>query len=783
MRFYGLSFLVFLFAIVATATAQNPVVREDMSAIQGVIASEAGEPVSNAHVYLAGGNENDVSDINGLFKIAPLAAGKYTLLVEHVSYEKQKVVAVTVPPGAIAVVDTIYLKPTVRETESVVVTARREGRGEMEIASALNMVSRIDLERRQAKTSAEALREESGVFVQKTNHGGGSAIIRGLSSNQILLLVDGIRLNNSTYRLGNHQYLTTVDYNTLSRIEVLRGPGAVLHGSDALGGTINLITQKPDFETQQWQWNGSFTSRYASADEEKAGNIRLSGGNREWAFSTTYSYKDFGDLRQGSNAGYQRLLRGRNSNVQQPTAFKAWDASAKLLWEADGSGRQWVLAWQHSDQQDVPRYDKYAYDNNDLWTYDPQKRDLLYLKLRQKTALALAHTLEATVSRQVQEEGRNTRNTAGDPLQEERDETETLGFSMQAGGAWGKHLLSYGIDLYRDDVSSLARSITAEGVEPEMRGRYPDGARYTSLGIFLEDEYHPAARWIVTGGLRYSRFNTTFDIVEDPAIGQVEQTFQSLTASGSLIYKLSDGWNLIAAVSQGFRAPNLSDLTKLGESKGNVYEVPNFDLEPEKALNFEAGVKAETDDYRVELSAWYMTISDLIGSADDSYRGSGQIDINGETFQIKSKQNIGEAFISGVEAALRKKLANYWHVSGNVAYAYGQNSTLDEPIGGIPPLFGRLGINWQKRNWDAELYSRFASSQTRLSADDKDDPRIPVEGTPGWYTINLRAAKDFGKRVTVRAAVENILDTLYREHGSGINGPGRNFIVGLKLSF
>jgi len=145
MRFYGLSFLVFLFAIVATATAQNPVVREDMSAIQGVIASEAGEPVSNAHVYLAGGNENDVSDINGLFKIAPLAAGKYTLLVEHVSYEKQKVVAVTVPPGAIAVVDTIYLKPTVRETESVVVTARREGRGEMEIASALNMVSRIDL--------------------------------------------------------------------------------------------------------------------------------------------------------------------------------------------------------------------------------------------------------------------------------------------------------------------------------------------------------------------------------------------------------------------------------------------------------------------------------------------------------------------------------------------------------------------------------------------------------------------------------------------------------------
>lgn len=223
----------------------------------------------------------------------------------------------------------------------------------------------------------------------------------------------------------------------------------------------------------------------------------------------------------------------------------------------------------------------------------------------------------------------------------------------------------------------------------------------------------------------------------------------------------------------------MSDITKLGESKGLIYEVPNYDLQPEKMLNFDVGFTIHSELLKLAFSMYYARIHDLISSSDASYKGSSTILINGDEYIIKSKQNIGQAFIRGIEASLHYPLTEELFISGNVCSAFGHNTTLNEPVGGIPPAFGLLGLKWKRNDCFITVYSRFASKQNRLSADDLDDPRIPVNGTPGWQILSMRTGVNVLAWCRLQVALENIFDVNYREHGSGINGPGRNFIVSI----
>ncbi|KAA3615602.1 MAG: TonB-dependent receptor [Calditrichaeota bacterium] len=769
-------FLIFTYS---SSFAQKPANRTLKSEIQGVIFNENNEAVRDAHISLLNPPKNDVSDHNGKFTIGPLDAGRYTIRVEHISYQTIEIENIAISQGVITVLDTIILSTGFYESESVVVTATRSHKKVEEIIPIVNMVSRQQIARRNSKTSAEALREESGVFIQKTNHGGGSAIIRGLSSNQILILVDGIRLNNSTYRLGNHQYLTTVDNNMLDRIEVVHGPLSVLHGSDALGGTINLITEIPLISSEN-KIDYNINSRFSSADSEKMLSTNLKYFEKNLIFQSGFSYKNYGDLIQGSTNKKDELLIGYEQNTQKPTGFTAYDFTGKIIYEPRPK-QNLILAYQLSRQEDVPRFDKYAYNDFYKWLYTPQKRDLIYGVYENKNKNGFFNSFRTSLSYHRQQEGRQKQKTIVSDLIKEIDDVQTIGFTFQAQSNYKEQLLNFGLDYYSDFVNSKTTVSSTDKIDVTTRGRFPDDSRYSSFGIFLEDEYSFSTDWQANAGIRFSHFQTDFTIKDTTKLS-FEKKYNALTGSFGIIYKPNQWSSLSTNISQGFRAPNLSDLAKFGESKGSIFEVPNLNVNPEKALSIDLNYKLNKRLLKFSAAIYYMQISDLLISSNDLYNGSPNIVSGEDTLSVKSKQNGGKAFITGFESSLNFALSNSLKFRSNLSFTFGENQTANEPVGGIPPLFGLVGASWQQNKSFSEFYLRFAAAQTRLSSDDFDDPRIPIGGTPEWFTLNVRTEYEFNNWIRLNLAVENILDHLYREHGSGINAPGRNFIVGIKLS-
>lgn len=290
--------------------------------IEGYVLNLQGIPISNLHVILSPSKLADITDVEGYFVIENVRPGIYTLKFDHIGFKTKIIKNIKIQGNEVLKLDRITLEPKVINLDEIVVTATRTDRRIYDISHSINVVSESTIKERNAKTTAEALREEPGIFVQKTSHGGGSAIIRGLSSNQILILVDGIRLNNSTYRLGNHQYLTTVDNFVVGQLEVVRGPTSVLYGSDALGGTINLLTKKPNLQRTNFNVDYGIIGRYASADEEKTVRTEISLDNYNFAFQIGFSYKDYGDLKRGENSDYPQLEKSTNGLKQTPILLR-----------------------------------------------------------------------------------------------------------------------------------------------------------------------------------------------------------------------------------------------------------------------------------------------------------------------------------------------------------------------------------------------------------------------------------------------------------------------------
>ncbi|MEE2876698.1 MAG: TonB-dependent receptor [Candidatus Neomarinimicrobiota bacterium] len=748
--------------------------------ISGSVIDTQGEAVSEVHVTLTPGFFTLYTDSSGAFRFGNLSPGSYNATFQHIGF-LPSVHQVTLSEEDLSI-PALILEYDVVDLEDVVVTASRAERDVVDVPESVSLVSSREIRERNSKTSAEALREEPGVFVQKTNHGGGSAIIRGLSSNQILLLVDGIRLNNSVYRLGNHQYLTTVDNQMIERMEVVRGPTSVLYGSDALGGTINLITRKP----RRGDGNNTFDLRsflrYATVDQEKTVRGEVSSGNDRFVLSSAFSLKQFGDLRRGKQ-GNDEGISGHKL-VQSPTGFDAFNLDAKLLAKL-GDEQNVTVAHQSSSQLDVPRYDKYHYSGYKRWDYHPQKRALSYAVYENTGISGLFDMLKANVSFHTQQEGRESQKTESSSIQKELDNVSTQGFGVSGVKDLGHHRLVTGGELYRDRVSSERHFLNPKSGEKDHdpRGRYPDDASYRSVGLYLQDEMRVTDRLLMKMGFRYSSYSTEFDLTTaDGIVSPFSQTFASGTSAVGTVFKLSRFIFLNLNVAQAFRAPNLSDMAKLGQSKGDVYEVPNNDLKPEQLLNTDLGLKISSPTLRLNATVYRSAITDILTSDDATYTGTDAVVIDGEVFKVKTKRNLGKAVIQGVEFSVDYSPVGALIFRANLTSTRGQNTTLDEPVGGIPPLFGLTGIRWSLGRIFLDGFARFAARQERLSSDDLDDPRIPDNGTPGWFTLNARGGITLGRNFILQISLENLLDRNYREHGSGMNGPGRNFILSLQVT-
>jgi outer membrane receptor protein involved in Fe transport len=669
-----------------------------------------------------------------------------------------------------------------------VVTASRSGESAFESPRAVDVVNRAQIDENTPTTTPQALENEPGVTMQRTSSGGGAPIIRGLLGQHVLLLIDGVRMNNAITRFGPNQLLNSIDPFQLQRVEVMRGPASVLYGSDALGGVINLITRKPSFDPRRaWDAAAEARGRFDSASMGVVGNLALEGHLRGLGLRVAGTGKHFGEL-----------LGGRDTGLQRFTAYREGDADVAASWEIDEHSTL-GLSFSTVRQHDAPRTDRSS--PGDFRLFTDQLRDYGGLRFRGRYEDFFIKEVNAGISLSNMGELRERFRLAQDRDRIERERDDVLSLGAQVGLRtdlpWKLGSLRYGVELYNDWVGSSAEyeRISVAIRTPQDRGRYVDGSRYLQLGVYLLDHISVGEKLAFDLGGRVSSWSAS--VPRDAGTGMPEIDTTNAGVVGSLHgrYLMGDGLNLVAGVSQGFRAPNIDDYTAQGCS-GQGYDLPNADLRPEKSVTTEAGVKLDLFGRLTGSLFYYFTyLDDLIVRV--TVDGSKQTDrCGGGLVNVLKRDNAKTGNIHGVELSLRLALGRGWTLYSWAAWALGRvtlvlpnDLELTEPLGRVPPLNGMAGVRYDVADDKGfvELAVRWATRQDRLSFTDLGDKRIcpggarGCDGTPGYAVVTLRGAARLHKYLRLTASVQNLTDETYRVHGSGIDGPGLSALLGMEV--
>jgi hemoglobin/transferrin/lactoferrin receptor protein len=641
-----------------------------------------------------------------------------------------------------------------------------------------------------ARNLPETLTQVPSVLVQKTAHGQGSPFVRGFTGFRALWLVDGIRLNNSVFRDGPNQYLATVDPGSIERLEVVGGPASVLYGSDAIGGAVNALPVRPPMGEDAAPWGGRTIYRYASAEDSHGGRLELSGyaADAHLGWIGGVSARSFGDLRGG-----------RHVERQPKTGYDEWAGDLRVEWQAEADTRL-TLAHQSMRQDDVWRTHRTIYGitwkglehGDELEHVFDQARDLTYIRWEKERPDGGDMV---TIYRHGQFE--DLRRVTADGSR------RTQGFDLVAWGVAAQTtresdfgLWTLGADYQADLVDSYGRRYDAEGrlKKIEIQGPVADDASYHLAGVYLQNRFSPkAAEGLdIVSGARYTFARADADRVQDPVGGgarSLSDEWHNVVGSLRAVQSLGAGGrsSLYAGVSQGFRAPNLSDLTRLDVARSGELETPSPDLDPEQFVSAEIGARFDATPLRLELAAYRTWIDDMIVRAP-----TGRTLDNGLIEVVK--KNAGDGFIHGVECRAELRLAAEWSAWTTVGWLDGEvdgypESVAEkrrEPISRLPPTTVRAGLTWSRENGQRwfEIAGEAAEKADRLSASDqRDTQRIPPGGTPGYAVLHLRGGARLTEALSLVAALENVFDTDYRIHGSGVNEPGRNFVISAEWMF
>ena len=646
---------------------------------------------------------------------------------------------------------------TIASMDEVTVTATRSSAQPSRLPYSITILSREDASRQLSRTVPESLTGIPGVFIQKTNHAGGSPFLRGLTGNQSLILVDGIRLNNSVFRYGPNQYMTLIDPFIVEKVEVIKGTGSVQYGSDAMTGVINIQTTALKF-LEKPQWNEKASLRLTESGMEFSFRPELKYEGRKFAFMLGASSKKFGDLKGGDSTGFQA-----------PSAYA--EKSFDFKWMND-LGRGWQLtgAYQWLQQTDVPLYHRYVLENFALNTSDPIGRRLGYLQLKKTFKSSHFKSLDFFVANQYIAESRFSRRKNSTVTRFERDRISTNSAGIDLSQHFNAHwTANTGIELYADMVKSERNDMnTATGVNTALRGLYPDGAGYANIAAYTLHHFQ-LNKLQLEAGMRYNRYIAT---INETTLGKVTIKPQALVFQGGANYQLLKAVYLYANISDGFRAPNIDDLGTLGIVDFR-YEVPAYSLKPERSVNNELGVKYLRSKLSGSLSVFRTTLYNLISRIKTAERISG--------YDVYVKENVDKGFIRGWEAQLMYKPAKFFRTQLSATNLFGQSLTRNQPLRRIPPFNARISAEYLKNQVVAGISFDHASPQRRLEAGDKSDNRIPAGGTPGFNLLNMHLAYQ-AKNFSFRAYLNNIFNVDYRTHGSGINGMGRSISAMMVVS-
>lgn len=679
---------------------------------------------------------------------------------------------------------------------------------------AVSHTSRSELDRRQPRSSPDALRFEPGVFVQQSAHGQGSAFVRGLTGQQTLLLFDGIRLNNSTYRQGPNQYLFTVDLQSVEAIEVQRGGASTHFGSDALGGVIALHPLLPPSPTPPgapMQFEPRVVLRGASADRELGGRAQLSGAGRRLRFAAGAGARRAGQLEAsgpvlspvtGTPAEVPRFAE--DGRTQLGTGFRELTADGRVHY-ALSDEHELSLASYVYRQLDAPRADQCpppAARYDECLRYEEQFRTLVYGAWDGRLG-TVAESIRTTLSWQQQHERRRHERPASFALNLGRDDVDTWGIALRASTAeWRPDpslglRLRYGADSYFDTIHSRQwTGFTDLGMLLEgSRGQYLSGSTYLTGGSYaaLEARFVPSLAAKLGSRLSWISAHAPTDAASGTT--GVERQWMAWVGFAGLEWSPRPGLTFLGSIDRSFRAPNLDDLTSRQQT-GPGFQFENPLLQPERATAVELGGRLSTA--RISAELWlFRTLIDgalgkLLREAADCPPESPQCRASWYRYQLVNAP--GTAELRGLEAAVKLRLVETLSARAVLSWTWGEGPNLigppedpslpyqaRVPLSRVPPLNGSAELSWSHPlglGLGAGL--RWALEQRRLALADLSDPRIPFGGTPGFAVAELRASYRLGRRFAAHLVLENLFDAPYRYHGSSVNGPARGARLALE---
>ncbi|MCA8950029.1 MAG: TonB-dependent receptor [Planctomycetes bacterium] len=680
----------------------------------------------------------------------------------------------------------------------VVVTASGFREEELSAPYAVDTLDQRTMIENGSRTLPEALHYTPGIMVQKTAHGHGSPYIRGFTGRQNLIMIDGIRFNNSIFRGGPVQYWNTIDAFSISELEIVKSQGSVLFGSDAVGGTVNVMTKSADFRgeaSDRFFHHGTALYRFETNSQSHTGRLEASvGEGGRFGLHLGATYRDFGDIRD------------RELDLMPYTGYDEFDYDGRL---DIGLTETMTLTFAHQrvTQDDIWRTHRTIYfepwhgtslSGPDLARIYDQDRSLTYLRLRDEDLGGFVDAWTLTFSYQHFEEDFLRSRTSGGNLRDEYDETrvDTYGAALALESDTGCGKLVWGFDYYQDGVDSSRRDVrrdpgTLAIVSDTMalQGPVGDDARYDLLGIYAQHRAPIGDDFELTFGGRYTYAAANIDVLDDGAGNPIsaDKNWDQLTFNLRGTYRLTADLALYGGASQAFRAPNVDDLSALKSSRTNEISTGSLDIDPENFLTYEVGTHYRGSDVAIDASVFYTDMKDLITSRPiGTVAGTGEI--------ITASTNGADGYIWGIELEGSWRIDESWSTNGFVAYNDGRadmfpsNSltSVREPVSRLMPVTGSVALRWQRPEnpfWCGARVTA-ASRQDRLNAGDRSDTsRFPPDGTPGYVVLLLNGGYQVNEHVDLFLTIDNVTDTVYRVHGSGVNEPGINAILGGQLSW
>lgn len=701
----------------------------------------------------------------------------------------------------------------------VVISANKFQENKKNIAQQVQFIKREDVVLQNNQTMANVIENSGIAFVQKSQAGGGSPVIRGFEANKILLVIDGVRMNNLIYRGGHLQNIMTIDNNMIDRVEVISGPSSTIYGSDALGGVISMHTLKPRFSTQEKKTfvSGNAFIRMASANRENAIHADVNFGGTKFASLTSISFNNFQDVRMGSvkNPFYQKfgerniyteringkdsILLNKNPLLQKQSGYLQYDVMQKFLYRS-GEYTTHQINFQYSNTGNLPRYDRLSEvnssgkPNNAVWYYGPQTRALAAYDMNISKTTKLFNQLHLGLNYQYVQESRHNR-TFNKEFQNNRYEYVNVGgIQLDLEKKINKHEVRYGLDVQFSTVKSRAnRQSVIDSSFQAQSTRYPYGKNYMlTPALYVSHIWKISDRVIINDGLRigYSMLRSSFDdssFYQFP-FNEIKQNNVVVSGSLGMVYTHNDKTKISALFSTGFRTPNIDDLSKVFESIPGSAIIPNNNLKPEKTLNldfhfskiFGGVVKWETTLYGTYLL-------DAIVTGTFTYNGNDSIWLDGIYSQVLANQNKGKGIILGVNTMLNIQCGKYVNVYGSFNYQAGNVVNKGEyaiPLDHISPAFGRVGVRYNSKKIQADVYALYNGWKRikRYNPFGEDNQQYATQdGMPAWFTMNAKFSYKINEFVSLQCGVENMFDTQYRTFSSGINAPGVNIFGAVRV--